>query len=63
MDRNTNVRDIDGAKLGGVDSRDNDTLTPGAKDSIPAIENPTEPFEGSVSVSKMGPWGGENKSK
>lgn len=63
MDRKTNVRDIDGASLKGVDSRDNETLTPGAKDSIPAVENPTEPFEGSVSVKGMGPWGGENKSK
>lgn len=63
MDRNTNVRDIDGAKLGGVDAREWEGIVPGAKDSIPAIENPTEPFSGSVSVSKMGPFGGEMKSK
>ena len=63
MDRKTNVREIDGAKLGGVDARDWDGIKPGAKDSIPAIENPTEPFEGSIDVGKMGPFGGEKKSK
>jgi hypothetical protein len=63
MDRKVNVRDIDGAKLGGVDARDNATLTPGAKDSIGSEQNDTVPFEGSVSVSKMGPWGGKNTNK
>lgn len=64
MDRKTNVRNIDGASLGGVDSRDNATLKPGAKDSIPAIENPTEPFSGSASCESLGgKVGGLNSSR
>lgn len=64
MDRKTNVRDIDGAKLGGVDAREWDGIKPGAKDSIPAIENPTEPFSGSVSTESLaGKCGGMNANK
>lgn len=64
MDRKTNVRNIDGSSLGGVDGREWDGIKPGAKDSIPAIENPTEPFSGSVSCESLaGTPGGRNASR
>lgn len=64
MDRKTNVRDIDGSSLGGVDAREWEGIKPGAKDSIPAIENPTEPFSGSVDCKSLaGKPGGENANR
>ncbi len=64
MDRKTNVRNIDGASLGGVDSRDNETLKPGAKDSIPAVDNELMPFSGSQGCESLaGKTGGLNANK
>jgi hypothetical protein len=60
MDRKTKVFDIDPQKMGGVDARDNATLKPGAKDSIPATTNDMSPFSGDVSIKKMGGFGGES---
>jgi hypothetical protein len=60
MDRKTNVFGIDPGKMGGVDARDNATLKPGAKDSIPATANELTPFSGDVSIKKMGGFGGES---
>jgi hypothetical protein len=64
MNRSVNVRDINPEKLGGVDSRDNATLKPGAKDSIPAVDNVLEPFSGSVSCKGLaGKTGGINADR
>lgn len=64
MDRKTNVREIDGASLGGVDGREWGGIKPGAKDSIPAIDNPTEPFSGSQSCKDLaGKPGGMNSGR
>jgi hypothetical protein len=41
---------------------DNGQLKPGAKDSVGSQSNDLKPFEGSVNVGKMGPFGGEKKS-
>lgn len=58
MDRKTNVFNIDPQKMGGVDARDNKTIQPGAKDSIPTADNAQVPFSGTVNVGKMGGFGG-----
>lgn len=64
MDRKTNVRNIDGASLGGVDAREWEGIKPGAKDSIPAIDNETVPFQGTASCKDMGgPVGGKNTNR
>lgn len=60
MDRKTDVYNINPEKMGGVDARDNKTLKPGAKDSIPTADNAQVPFSGSVNVGKMGKFGGLN---
>ena len=58
MDRNVDVYNIDPTKMKGVDSRINDTLKPGAKDSIPAVANTLEQMSGSQPVT--GKKGGLN---
>ena len=47
----------------GVDAKESSLLKPGAKDSVGGQSNDMTPFSGSVDVSKMGPFGGENKYK
>ena len=42
---------------------ENGQLKPGAKDSVGSQSNDLTPFSGSSDVSKMGPFGGENKYK
>jgi hypothetical protein len=64
MDRKVNVRSIDGAALKGVDARDNETLKPGAKDSIPAVDNELTPFSGSQGCESLaGKTGGLNSNR
>jgi hypothetical protein len=45
----------------GVEAKDSSLLKPGAKDSIGSESNDMKPFNGSVDIGKMGPFGGENK--
>lgn len=47
----------------GVNMQDNGQLKPGAKDSVGSQSNDLTPFSGSESISKMGPFGGENVYK
>lgn len=64
MDRKSDPRfmsDFGGHK--GVEAKDSSLLKPGAKDSIGSQSNSMTPFNGSVDVAKMGPFGGENKYK
>ena len=47
----------------GINPEENKQLSPGAKDSVGSQSNDLTPFSGSVNVSKMGPFGGENVYK
>lgn len=60
MDRDTDVYNINPLKMGGVDARDNKTLTPGAKDSIPTADNAQVSFSTTSTIGKMKNFGGLN---
>lgn len=60
MDRKTDVYNINPLMMGGVDARDNKTLEPGAKDSIPTADNDQVQFSTTSTISKMGKFGGLN---
>jgi len=64
MDKDSDPRFMSDFSINkGVNPEDNPQLKAGAKDSVGSQSNDLTPFSGSVSVSKMGPFSGENKYK